>query len=125
MIEKGTKLLLITSYCENSDNELCSDIFPCEHCLRQSNVVEIKDDVEIKVLGGMENLAQLESKQKDKTMKQEYYWAVKKTGVASEIVWVTGRNHSSVYRIGHKPPYAASEFKGFEFINDGCRKEGE
>lgn len=60
-------------------------------------------------------------------MKQGYYWATMKTGVASEIVWVIGRgqNYSSVYRIGHKPPFAASEFKDFEFINDGSRKADE
>lgn len=30
---------------------------------------------------------------------------------------------ASVYRIGHKAGFAASEFKDFEFINDGCRKK--
>lgn len=60
--EKGTKVLLITSYCEDSDNELCSDIFPCDFCLRQANVIEIKDDVAIEVLGSMEHLAKEESK---------------------------------------------------------------
>lgn len=60
-------------------------------------------------------------------MKQGYYWTTKKTGIASEIVWVTGRGkkYASVYRIGHKPPFAISEFKDFEFINDGYRKEGK
>lgn len=57
------------------------------------------------------------------TMKQGYYWATMKTGIASEIVWVTGRTSPSVYRIGYKYSLEASGFKDFEFINDGYQKK--
>ncbi len=37
---------------------MCSDNLPCEDCLCESNVVEIKVDVKVNILGGMAYLAQ-------------------------------------------------------------------
>lgn len=56
-------------------------------------------------------------------MEQGYYWVTKKSGIVSEIVWITGKALPTVYRIGYNKPFELSEFEKFEFINNGYRSD--
>lgn len=55
-LEKGQRVLLLTSYCEGTERVDCSDEFPCDECLRMDNVVVLKTNAIIEILGGLEFL---------------------------------------------------------------------
>lgn len=42
ILKKGTRLILYTSYCDEGG---CTSSFPCDDCLRISNVFELLEDV--------------------------------------------------------------------------------
>ncbi len=66
-IKKGEKLLLLATYCDGDYGEKCSEELPCSYCLAMCNVIELKEDVEVEVIGGIDYLRGLEKKRETKS----------------------------------------------------------
>ena len=45
-LKRGYKLILLASYCDE-----CCDALPCEECVSMCNVVELKNDTMVEVIG--------------------------------------------------------------------------
>lgn len=54
-LKHGTRILLLSSYCDNSG---CSDLLPCRDCLVICNVARLQSNVLIDVLGSFDNFNQ-------------------------------------------------------------------